>query len=232
METKPTSDRDHQVLDELHQNLAEQGIIPEKHLVDTAYINAQLLVHSSQKYNVDLIGPAPGDSQWQSRAQKGFGLADFEIDWSQQVVRCPHDKLSSSWTNRLNLYSQPVVVVKFKKSDCHNCPSRLDCTKDKTGVRTLTLRPQELHEALNEARARQQTPEFKEQYAKRCGVEGTISQATRLFGLRRCRYRGFEKTRLQHIITAAAMNFVRVWQWWTQANNFGKSISRFAALAV
>ncbi|QLE45496.1 hypothetical protein FD723_34930 (plasmid) [Nostoc sp. C052] len=44
----PTSDRDHQVLDELHQNLAEQGIIPEKHLVDTAYIDAQLLVDSWQ----------------------------------------------------------------------------------------------------------------------------------------------------------------------------------------
>ncbi len=94
------------------------------------------------------------------------------------------------------------------------------------------MRPQELHEALSEARVRQQTPEFFEQYSKRSGVEGTISQATRAFGLRRCRYRGFEKTRLQHIITTAAMNLVRVWQWWTQANNFGKSISRFAALAV
>nr|NMG10475.1 hypothetical protein [Brasilonema sp. UFV-L1] len=59
-----------------------------------------------------------------------------------------------------------------------------------------------------------------------------ISQATRVFGLRRCRYRGFAKTKLQHIITAAAMNLVRIWQWWTEANNFGKCISRFAALTV
>ncbi|WP_026736271.1 hypothetical protein [Fischerella sp. PCC 9605] len=44
--------------------------------------------------------------------------------------------------------------------------------------------------------------------------------------------RGFAKTKLQHIITAAAMNLVRIWQWWTEANNFGKCISRFAALAV
>ncbi|HEY9596903.1 MAG TPA: transposase [Cyanophyceae cyanobacterium] len=140
VETTPTSDRDHQVLDELHHNLAQRDILPKKHFVDTGYIDAQLLVDSKNEYNVDLMGPAPADSQWQSRAQKGFGLADFEIDWSQQVVRCPHDKLSSSWTNRLNLYSQPVIVVRFKKSDCHNCPSRLDCTKDKTGVRGLTLR--------------------------------------------------------------------------------------------
>lgn len=41
--------------------------------------------------------------------------------------------------------------------------------------------------------------------------------------------RGFAKTKLQHIITAATMNLVRIWQWWTEANNFGKSLSRFAA---
>ncbi|WP_198941093.1 transposase [Scytonema sp. HK-05] len=60
----------------------------------------------------------------------------------------------------------------------------------------------------------------------------THISAQPLFGLRRCRYRGFEKTRLQHIITAAAMNLVRVWQWWTETNNFGKNISRFAAIAA
>lgn len=53
METTPTSDRDHQVLDELHQNLAEREILPEKHLVDTGYIDAQLLVDSKNEYNVD-----------------------------------------------------------------------------------------------------------------------------------------------------------------------------------
>ncbi|MGK7899594.1 MAG: transposase [Xenococcus sp. (in: cyanobacteria)] len=56
--------------------------------------------------------------------------------------------------------------------------------------------------------------EFKEQYSKRAGVEGTISQGTRTFGLRRCRYRGSAKTGLQNIITAAAINLVRVWDWW------------------
>ncbi|MEO1764794.1 MAG: hypothetical protein AAFR83_23215 [Cyanobacteria bacterium J06629_18] len=27
------------------------------------------------------------------------------------------------------------------------------------------------------------------------------------------------------------MNLVKIWQWWTEANNFGKSISQFAVLA-
>ncbi len=92
------------------------------------------------------------------------------------------------------------------------------------------MRPQQFHETLEKARARQTTPEFKKQYATRAGIEGTISQGTRAFGLRRCRYRGFPKTRLQHIVTACALNLVRIWEWWTDAYTFGTTPSRFAAL--
>ena len=87
------------------------------------------------------------------------------------------------------------------------------------------------HQAIQAAREKQQTPEFQEQYAKRAGVEGTISQGTRTFGLRRCRYRGSAKTGLQNVITAAAINLVRVWDWWCGTSSFGTVPSRFAALA-
>ncbi|MDJ0577105.1 MAG: transposase [Xenococcaceae cyanobacterium MO_234.B1] len=146
-------------------------------------------------------------------------------------MQCPRGKSSSIWKERLNLYQQPVIYVRFNKSNCQNCPARPDCTRDKTGVRTLTLRPKQLHETLFAARARQQTPEFKEQYKARAGIEGTISQGTRAFGLRRSRYRGFPKTRLQHIITACAINLVRVWEWWTGTYTFGTRPERFAELA-
>ncbi|WP_158712398.1 transposase [Streptomyces sp. NRRL F-5135] len=53
------------------------------------------------------------------------------------------------------------------------------------------------------------TQEWKEQYAHRAGVEDTISQGVRAFGLRRCRYYGLAKARLQHQLAATAMNFHR-----------------------
>jgi Transposase DDE domain len=37
---------------------------------------------------------------------------------------------------------------------------------------------------------REKTKEFKEEYSKRAGVEGTVSQGVRAFGLRRSRYIG------------------------------------------
>jgi hypothetical protein len=51
----------------------------------------------------------------------------------------------------------------------------------------MTLRPRERHEALQAARAQQETAEWKAEYAVRAGVEGTLSQGVRGFGLRRCR---------------------------------------------
>ena len=51
------------------------------------------------------------------------------------------------------------------------------------------------------------------EYAVRAGVEGTLSQGVRGFGLRRCRYIGLAKARLQHVATAAALNIYRISDW-------------------
>jgi transposase len=79
------------------------------------------------------------------------------------------------------------------------------------------LRPQLEHEALQARRREQETEPWKKRYAARAGVEGTISQAVRgAFGLRRTRYLGLAKTRLQHLATAAAINWTRLSDWFNQ----------------
>jgi transposase len=62
-----------------------------------------------------------------------------------------------------------------------------------------------LHEALQQARKREKTEEFKEEYKKMSGIEGTISQGVRAFGVKRSRYIGRAKTHLQRLAIAAAM---------------------------
>ena len=104
------------------------------------------------------------------------------------------------------------------------------CTEAKTDPRTLTIRPQLQHEALQAARKRQETAEFRQLYAKRAGVEGTISQGIRGFGLHQCRYIGLSKAHLQHIFTAIAMNVVRSTAWPEGVPQAKTRTSRFAAL--
>ncbi|MFE2989695.1 transposase [Streptomyces sp. NPDC059262] len=70
--------------------------------------------------------------------------------------------------------------------------------------------PRERHEALEAVRQAPETDEWKERYAVRAGVEGTISQAVRITGLRRTRYRNLPTTRLGHIFATTALDIVRI----------------------
>ena len=67
--------------------------------------------------------------------------------------------------------------------------------------------------------------------ALRAGIEGTLSQAVRAFGLRQARYRGLAKTRLQNIAIAAALNLDRISAWLSNRPLAPTRTSRFAALA-
>jgi transposase len=89
-----------------------------------------------------------------------------------------------------------------------------------------------LHEALQAARRQQETPEWRTEYARRAGIEGTVSQGVRGFGLRRCRYAGLAKAHLQHVITAAAMNLSRLAAWLMEVPRAKTRVSRFARLAL
>lgn len=96
----------------------------------------------------------------------------------------------------------------------------------------MTLRPKERYEALRAGRRRQETEEFAVQYAQRAGVEGTISQGVRRFDLRRCRYVGHLKAHLQHLLAAAALNFVRVAAWLEDPTFATTRTSAFARLML
>jgi Transposase DDE domain len=89
----------------------------------------------------------------------------------------------------------------------------------------------EYHEVLQAARQRQRTGEFKEQYVRRAGIEGTLSQGVRAFDLRRSRYMGLAKTHLQHILIATALNLVRVVAWLTDPRPQKRRGAPLAALA-
>lgn len=103
-----------------------------------------------------------------------------------------------------------MVFVGFSPADCTPCPVRSLCTRAKTSARNLTLQRRAEYDAIQQARQRQGTEEFTQRYGRRAGIEGTFSQGVRTLGLRRARYRGLPKARLQHLATAAAINLQRL----------------------
>ncbi len=231
VETTPATTQDETLTAIIHAHLDQQGRLPQEHLVDAGYTAADHFVTSQKEHQLQLIGPVQLDSSWQARTGAGFDLAHFVIDWPNQQAICPAGKTSVIWSARSDQRGHDVIEVRFSPTDCTPCASRPLCTQAKKNPRSLKLREQAQHEALQAARHYQTTAEFKERYKKRAGVEGTISQGTRTFDLRRARYIGLAKTHLQHLLTAAAINLTRSVNWLQDTPLAQTRQSPFAALA-
>ncbi|WP_435604988.1 transposase [Streptomyces bacillaris] len=95
---------------------------------------------------------------------------------------------------------------------------------------SLRSREQQAHQELQQARALQQTEEWKERYKSRAEIEGTVAQGVNRCGLRRSRYRGLAKTSLQHQLTGAAINLARIHAHLTETPRARTRTSHFAAL--
>lgn len=230
VETSPAGNGDVDITPVIHHALKEKGLIPSEHLTDTNYAEAKQFVQSRQEYGIDLIAPTRADHKWQGKEQQGFDASSFPIDWQAQKARCPAGKESTSWTPAVDRRDNQVIKIKFSMKDCKACPLKLHCTQ--ASRRTITVRVQPHYEALQQARARQKDAAFWEKYRARSGIEGTISQGIRAFGMRRSRYRSIEKTHLQHLSIATAINLVRVLAWLAGQPLAPTRLSRFAALGI
>jgi transposase len=217
-------------LSAIQEGLAKSGLLPAEQLADAAYVCSSNLV-SSHACRIDLIGPTYEDRQWQAKRGEGFDVANFSINWETKAVTCPQGRKSIRWSETKTARGRSMIHIDFAPDDCVGCPSRPSCTRAKNLPRTLTLQPKEEHEAIQFARERQKTEDFASLYSQRAGIEGTISQGVRAFGLRQARYRGLKRTHLQELATATAVNVGRIANWLNDIPTAVTRRSRLAALA-
>lgn len=212
VQTTPAPVPDLEVLPQIQADLARREVLPETQYVDAGYTEAAHYLRSAQEYEIRLVGPTQPEPSWQARAGTGFASRDFQVDWEAQQAVCPAGCRSRTWTETRK-HDRAVVQVSFARRDCAGCEHRSACTRAQAAGRRLTLPLQAEYQALRAARAAPATASFQEEYQQRAGIEGTLAQGVRDCGLRRCRYLGLRKTRLQHLLTAAGLNFLRVGHW-------------------
>ena len=229
--TTPATVHEAMCTDDIHQGLADKDLAPRDHLVDAAYISAELLVNSREGHGIILRGPTRPTQGWQTQVEGAYVIDQFDIDWNRQEARCPQGKRATTWMPQVTGRGQPCIIVKFRPKDCEACAARELCTRSKDQPRRLVLPPRDQYEAVQATRAWYASEEGKRQYARRAGVEGTLSQGVRAFELRRTRYRGLPKTHLQHVAIAAAINIDRLVAWFDGRPLAKTRTSRFAALA-
>jgi len=160
---------------------------------DGAYSSSKIKEKMDHK-RIELISKVP-----QLKNNGKISKEEFTIDVQENKVVCPEGKVAEKC--RHNKDSKTFV---FSKETCEKCSRKEECTKAKRTGRTVSVGPHE--EYLQKARKIQKTDEFKKVYNKRRPpVERKIAELIR-HGLRKTRYIGKRKSRLQALFTASVVN--------------------------
>jgi transposase len=216
----------------IQRALVAAGRAPNIHLADAGSIAADLLVQSEAQHGIHLVGPVRDSARWHHHVDGAYALEQFAIDWAARNARCPQGHYSVGWYPFQHGNGHHYIRVTFAKEDCAGCPQRARCARAKTQPGSLQLQPPLQQAAIDRMRAYLKSDAGRQRYAKRAGIEGTLSHGVRVCGLRRSPYIGLAKTHLPQVASATAVNFDRLVAWFMHRPRAQTRVSRFAALVA
>jgi len=178
---------------------------PNEAFTDAGYISAPALEGAKADGYV-LTGPIGAPPHSGVR----FGSDAFVVDIPNRQATCPVGKFNAECSRITETKRQATYYYfAWAKADCATCPLKDQCLSKKNCQPFRTLQVGEKHMIAQERRNLCKTPEYQLRMHRRSGIEGTHSELSRGYGIRRSRYRGLEKTHLQMQFTAAACNLRR-----------------------
>jgi hypothetical protein len=205
MATHPARESDEQGALQMAAEQAALGLAkPPVHYVDAAYISAQKLAEAAAEQR-ELIGPAPAPA---NNNDGHFTTEAFQVSVEQRQATCPAGAPSTQ-CSRLAAAATGKVSYRFEwdTATCTACALRSQCLQATHKHRSLVVG--EYHTALQTRRQEQKTEPFQQRMKHRNAIEGTQSELVRAHGLRRARYRGLAKAKLQNYFIGAACNVKR-----------------------
>lgn len=214
--TTPATTFEVAVLDDVQDILAAGGVTASEHSVDEGYATGEA-VDKAAHDGIELVGPLVLDHSGQAKEGLGYDRDSFDIDGDTQQATCPPGHLSRSWTRREHPGGDGAAIG-FHRQGCQPCPVRAHGTKSALEGRQIVIGSRTLDDLQRKNRADRNDPDWKRRYNRRAGIEGTISQGVRGLPLRHCQDSGLTKTRVQHVLTACAMNATRIADWHERHN--------------
>lgn len=176
---------------------------PDELYVDAGYTSGAE-VDRAESEGRQLKGPMAPPPRKAGR----FCSEDFQISVAERKAVCPAGQASTN-CSRLEEQKTGAVSYRFEwnKALCGNCPHRARCLGKNQNHRTLVVGQH--HDTIQSRRKEQKTDCFQVDMRHRNAIEGTVSELARGYGMRRSRYRGKAKTRLQNYFIGAACNIKR-----------------------
>ena len=217
-------------------DLKAKGLLPESMLTDTAY-GSDENVQEAADLGVELVAPIMPNAETESADApvsdettmppatplEKLTIDDFSVDErTGKVGACPSGRIP------LNvLYHQGTnedkTTIEMKPEDCENCPFREACPVEKTKKGKYKLDYTAKQRRQQERRREEDTPVFRERYAKRSGIESTNGGLKRKHGLGKLRVRGSPAVRHALFLKVAGWNMNR-------ATTSGKLASKAAEI--
>ncbi len=180
----------------------QAGVVVEQVLGDTSYGTADNRAGCVER-GIELLSPLP------EARDPAVAKAAFTLDLNVPRVTCPTGQTTTTVSRAYDPQGRPVLRFHFPRAICEACALFARCVHSQTDGRTITSH---YHEGLlQSARTQQATTEFKQTYRKRAAVERKIADLVE-HGLRRARYLGRVKVRLQNHWIGAVVNLKRLFR--------------------
>lgn len=135
-----------------------------------------------------------------------FPKTDFEVNTEAGTVTCPAGQTTTKSKKAKDHKRRRGLLYVFPDATCATCPLREQCVGGKKG-RTIFVGRH--HDRIAAALAAQEEPATEALLRRRAKVERKIDHLQDL-GMRKARYRGRRRTRLQALLAATVANFKRL----------------------
>ncbi len=202
---EPAHKRDAHALIPLIETTAELGLKPKEALADTLYGGVENC-RKAEALGVEIVSPVKG------AGPRASSLTEFTMNNVNEVTACPAGCAPESTEKQNDKYT-----AFFSKRTCRGCSRKKTCpTKSRKRGRTLHYDDNAIRLALR--RVYEESPEFRDRYRFRAGIEGTMSQLDRLTGIKNLRVRGVSAVGFAAYLKAAGINIIRAAAYLTREN--------------
>jgi hypothetical protein len=181
----------------LIESTEKLGLKPEAVIADTPY-GSDENCEKAKIMGVEVITPVMG-----KLGEDSMSLTEFSMNSENEITSCPAGCIPLSTRSKDDNHT-----ALFSKKTCRSCSRKKGCPT-MPGKKGNYLRYDDKAIRLAQRRAQEDTPEFRDRYRFRAGVEGTMSQLDRITGLKNLRVRGLSAVSFAAYLKAAGINIIR-----------------------
>ena len=194
---EPAHKSDAHALIPLIEATTELGLKPQEVTADTAY-GSDENCQKAEALGIEVVSPVKG-----KLSEDSIPLTAFGMDNKNEITSCPEGCAPLKTRSKDDKH-----IALFSKKACRRCARKSGCPTV-LGKKGAYLRYDDKALRLSQRRALEDTPEFRDRYRFRAGVEGTMSQLDRLTGLKNLRVRGLSAVSFAACLKAAGVNIIR-----------------------